>query len=830
MAEPSPSDTVRIKVTQDLGLRDVVILGLTAMVGAGIFVLSGTIARVAGVAAVLGIGMAAFVVLLNSLAYAELAGARPDAAGGGYGWVRGTLPGPSGFLSGWLSWAGHLTPAPLPEVRRAAAAGSRARNRPRGGDVLRRLPGVRDDRPGLRPREVAPPHDPRGDLRGPRDLRRAVPRVLPRDPRERPHGPGPLQPPDAHGLGLPRPRPPSRVPLRGERDPRPVRRRAGPVHRRGRDRDGDGAPVEPRLRDAGRVHNGAGWEPAPGRRERPGGESDPQERPGGGRRPWTVVPDPSLHRGTRRDRRRPVPPPVHARELRPDRGTPPAPRRRPRVPGPPRADRPDPHRGGEPRARDRPVPVPEARERGRRARTGRMDHRRHLARRRARAVLRPRGPRSRVARGGEGARGTPGRPHRGGGPVRSGEVPRLPAAAGVRRPRPRRVRRRRREGTERRAQPPQRRRDPEQPPTEGDQVPVRGRPDPRPPEARPDRGTDGRGHPRRRQDREPRVRDHPGHAEGGGREPPRDGLAGGAGGGGQEGPRVEHRLPDRERSERPRRVQDEGAPAPDRADRRAELAPLERPGGRRHRPDPRKASRRETHGPEHRGGSRDGGGDQGRHPRAPGEGPRRGARHRAESRVLKSVRVHGVAGDRRGGPPPRAGEPDGRCPSVLPGACGRPDREARDGPGADLPEGHEIGPLSPSPEVCPPTRGGPHGAISTIDPLRNQTSGVAFPVWKSASATGAGICSRYAPNSTRHVPPSGRQAFKRAGRFGWTRMSIRTRVGMSSPPATDMNRGSPTVPKASMRAENESRRSEGNASYSTPAPGFGNDSRNSTRL
>jgi amino acid transporter/nucleotide-binding universal stress UspA family protein len=113
MAEPSPSETVRIKVTRDLGLRDVVLLGLTTMVGAGVFVLAGTIARVAGVAAVLGIGMAAFVVLLNSLAYAELAGARPDAAGGGYGWVRGTLPAPSGFLSGWLSWAGHLTAAAL---------------------------------------------------------------------------------------------------------------------------------------------------------------------------------------------------------------------------------------------------------------------------------------------------------------------------------------------------------------------------------------------------------------------------------------------------------------------------------------------------------------------------------------------------------------------------------------------------------------------------------------------------------------------------------------------------------------------------------------------
>src|SRR2546428_4771921 len=113
MAEPGTSDTVRIKVPRDLGLRDVVMIGLGAMVGAGVFVLSGTVARVAGVAAVLGIGMAAFVVLLNSLAYSELAGARPDAAGGGYGWVRATLPPPTGFLSGWLSWAGHLTAAAL---------------------------------------------------------------------------------------------------------------------------------------------------------------------------------------------------------------------------------------------------------------------------------------------------------------------------------------------------------------------------------------------------------------------------------------------------------------------------------------------------------------------------------------------------------------------------------------------------------------------------------------------------------------------------------------------------------------------------------------------
>ena len=113
MAGPPPSEAVRIKVTRDLGLYDVVMLGLGTMVGAGVFVLAGSAARVAGVAAILGIGMAAFVVFLNSLAYAELAGSRTEASEGGAGWVREALPPPSGFLSGWLSWAGHLTAAAL---------------------------------------------------------------------------------------------------------------------------------------------------------------------------------------------------------------------------------------------------------------------------------------------------------------------------------------------------------------------------------------------------------------------------------------------------------------------------------------------------------------------------------------------------------------------------------------------------------------------------------------------------------------------------------------------------------------------------------------------
>src|SRR2546426_660687 len=47
------------------------------------------------------------------MAYAELASGRPDASGGAYVWVRSALPAPSGFVSGWLSWGGHMAASAL---------------------------------------------------------------------------------------------------------------------------------------------------------------------------------------------------------------------------------------------------------------------------------------------------------------------------------------------------------------------------------------------------------------------------------------------------------------------------------------------------------------------------------------------------------------------------------------------------------------------------------------------------------------------------------------------------------------------------------------------
>jgi amino acid transporter/nucleotide-binding universal stress UspA family protein len=84
-------------------LLDITMIGVGAMIGAGIFVLTGIAAGVAGPALILVFGLNGFVALLTAMAYAEL-GSSYHSAGGGYTWVKTALPNPSGFLSGWMSW------------------------------------------------------------------------------------------------------------------------------------------------------------------------------------------------------------------------------------------------------------------------------------------------------------------------------------------------------------------------------------------------------------------------------------------------------------------------------------------------------------------------------------------------------------------------------------------------------------------------------------------------------------------------------------------------------------------------------------------------------
>ena len=94
---------VREELSRDLSLFDVTMIGVGAMIGAGIFVLTGIAAGAAGPALILAFALNGLVALLTAMAYAELGSAIPE-AGGGYVWVKYGLPGPSAYIVGWMNW------------------------------------------------------------------------------------------------------------------------------------------------------------------------------------------------------------------------------------------------------------------------------------------------------------------------------------------------------------------------------------------------------------------------------------------------------------------------------------------------------------------------------------------------------------------------------------------------------------------------------------------------------------------------------------------------------------------------------------------------------
>ena len=103
---------VEVRLSREMRLIDVTMIGVGAMIGAGIFVLTGIAAGVAGPALLLVFLLNGFVALLTAMAYAELGGAI-HGAGGGYLWIKQSLPDPSGFLAGWMDWFAHAVACSL---------------------------------------------------------------------------------------------------------------------------------------------------------------------------------------------------------------------------------------------------------------------------------------------------------------------------------------------------------------------------------------------------------------------------------------------------------------------------------------------------------------------------------------------------------------------------------------------------------------------------------------------------------------------------------------------------------------------------------------------
>lgn len=100
------------ELSRDLGLFDITMVGVAAMIGAGIFVLTGIAAGTAGPALIVAFALNGVVTLLTAMVYAELGSAIPE-AGGGYLWVRQGLPGSNAFFAGWMSWFAHAVAGSL---------------------------------------------------------------------------------------------------------------------------------------------------------------------------------------------------------------------------------------------------------------------------------------------------------------------------------------------------------------------------------------------------------------------------------------------------------------------------------------------------------------------------------------------------------------------------------------------------------------------------------------------------------------------------------------------------------------------------------------------
>ncbi|WP_171117430.1 MULTISPECIES: APC family permease [Streptomyces] len=100
MSEPSTAAGVPDELHRRLGVSDAVVIGLGAMIGAGIFAALAPAAGAAGSGLLIGLALAAVVAYCNATSSARLA-ARYPASGGTYVYGRERLGDFWGYLAGW---------------------------------------------------------------------------------------------------------------------------------------------------------------------------------------------------------------------------------------------------------------------------------------------------------------------------------------------------------------------------------------------------------------------------------------------------------------------------------------------------------------------------------------------------------------------------------------------------------------------------------------------------------------------------------------------------------------------------------------------------------
>jgi len=97
----------RDKFGRHLGLVGATNIGLGAMLGGGIYVISGTAAGIIGPALVLAYLVTGVLAMFTAINYAEIASSIPK-QGGGYTFAHDTLGGLPAFLTGWFLMIGNI--------------------------------------------------------------------------------------------------------------------------------------------------------------------------------------------------------------------------------------------------------------------------------------------------------------------------------------------------------------------------------------------------------------------------------------------------------------------------------------------------------------------------------------------------------------------------------------------------------------------------------------------------------------------------------------------------------------------------------------------------
>ena len=96
------SDTrVRPALKREIGLFGATALGIGAIIGSGIFIVTGIVAGVAGPAMIVSVIIAGIIAIFSAMSVAELGAYLPE-EGGTYAYAQKLISPFAGFIAGWI--------------------------------------------------------------------------------------------------------------------------------------------------------------------------------------------------------------------------------------------------------------------------------------------------------------------------------------------------------------------------------------------------------------------------------------------------------------------------------------------------------------------------------------------------------------------------------------------------------------------------------------------------------------------------------------------------------------------------------------------------------